>query len=90
MKFSLNKLKKSWSPHLPSSSVALRRELRKFGLRVIPGGKALPLLNHIYDQTHPQASNKMKKPADENKKDKSEDVDETISCSQGSQSRSGH
>jgi len=67
-------------------SPALRRELRKFGLKVIPRGKALPLLNHIYDQTHPQASSKMKETAAENKKDKSEDVDETISCSQGSQS----
>ena len=31
----------------------LRKELRKYGLKVIPRRKALPLLDHIYKETHP-------------------------------------
>ena len=34
-------------------SPALRKELDKFGLKVIPRRKAIPLLEHIYEQTHP-------------------------------------
>jgi hypothetical protein len=34
-------------------SPALRQELRRFGLKVIPRQKAVPLLRHIYDETHP-------------------------------------
>ncbi len=34
-------------------SPALRRELRRFGLKLIPRAKAVPLLNHIYEETHP-------------------------------------
>ena len=34
-------------------SPALRKELDKFGLKVIPRRKAIPLLEHIYEETHP-------------------------------------
>ena len=40
-------------------SPALRKELRKFGLKVIPRRKALPLLKHIYEETHPQVRKKV-------------------------------
>ena len=40
-------------------SPALRQELRKFGLKVIPRRKAVPLLKHIYEETHPQARKKV-------------------------------
>ena len=35
-------------------SPALRKELRKYGLKVIPRPKAVTLLHHIYDETHPK------------------------------------
>jgi hypothetical protein len=34
-------------------SPALRKELDKYGLKVIPRRKAVPLLDHIYEETHP-------------------------------------
>ena len=34
-------------------SPALRKELDRFGLKVIPRRKAIPLLEHIYEETHP-------------------------------------
>ena len=34
-------------------SPALQQELQKFGLKVIPRRKAVPLLKHIYEETHP-------------------------------------
>lgn len=37
-------------------SPALRLELRRFGLKVIPRQKAVPLLKHIYEETHPEES----------------------------------
>ena len=35
-------------------SPALRLELRRFGLKVIPRRNAVPLLKHLYEETHPQ------------------------------------
>ena len=35
---------------------ALRQELRRFGLKAIPRRKAVPLLRHIYHETHSQAA----------------------------------
>ena len=41
-------------PHYESMlSPALQQELQKFGLKVIPRQKAVPLLRHIYEETHP-------------------------------------
>ena len=40
-------------------SPALRQELRRFGLKVIPRRKAVPLLRHIYEETHPSCRKKM-------------------------------
>ena len=40
-------------------SPALRQELRRFGLKVIPRRKAVPLLRHIYEETHPLCRKKM-------------------------------
>ena len=40
-------------------SPALRQELRRFGLKVIPRRKAVPLLMHIYDETHPHVRRKV-------------------------------
>ncbi len=34
-------------------SPALHRELEKYGLKVIPRRKAVQLLDHIYEETHP-------------------------------------
>lgn len=34
-------------------SPALRGELRRFGLKAIPRRKAVQILSHIYEQTHP-------------------------------------
>ena len=33
-------------------SPALRRELKRFGLKVIPKNKAVQILEHIYHETH--------------------------------------
>jgi len=32
---------------------ALKKELRRFGLKVIPRRKAIPILKHIFTETHP-------------------------------------
>ena len=40
-------------------SPALRIELRRFGLKVIPRRNAVPLLRHIYEETHPQVRRKV-------------------------------
>ena len=34
-------------------SPALQQELQRFGLKVIPRRKAVPLLKHIFEETHP-------------------------------------
>jgi len=44
-------------------SPALRKELQRFGLKVIPRQKAVPLLGHIYDETHPDPAKKKRKQA---------------------------
>ncbi len=41
-------------------SPALRQELKRFGLKVIPKRKAVPLLKYIYEETHPAARRRMK------------------------------
>jgi len=40
-------------------SPALRVELRRYGLKVIPRRNAVPLLRHIYEETHPQVRRKV-------------------------------
>ena len=40
-------------------SPLLRQELRRFGLKVIPKTKAVPLLKHIFDETHPKVRRKV-------------------------------
>ena len=42
-------------------SPALQIELQRFGLKVIPRRKAVPLLNHIYQETHPEVSKPRRK-----------------------------
>ena len=40
-------------------SPALRIELRRFGLKVLPRRNAVPLLKHIYEETHPSVRRKV-------------------------------
>ena len=88
--------KKSPSPDLRSTatpmpdyesmlSPGLRQELRRFGLKVIPRRKAIPLLKHIYEETHPECRKKvdfLNKNADDDDLDAEEDI---LSSSQESQ-----
>lgn len=46
-------------------SPALRIELRKFGLKVIPRRKAVPLLKHIFQETHPECRRQVEFAQDE-------------------------
>ena len=63
-------------------SPALRQELRRFGLKVIPRRKAIPLLKHIYEETHPVCR---KKVDFENKNDDLDAEEDILSSSQESQ-----
>merc|ERR1712004_145251 len=59
-------------------SPALQQELQRFGLKVIPRRKAVPLLKHIFEETHPQTSNTRRKvnfeAAEEEPEEESEEV----------------
>lgn len=54
-------------------SPALRQELRKFGLKVIPRPKAVPLLEHIFKETHPNSRRKVEFEEDENEESLSQE-----------------
>ena len=59
-------------------SPALQQELQRFGLKVIPRRTAVPLLKHIFEETHPQTSNTRRKvnfeAAEEEPEEESEEV----------------